>query len=151
MLDTEKIIIEIEQWPCLWNLSDKSYSDKFLKQTAWEKVAENCFEDWNNLTNKDKNNKRNFLQKKWKTVRDYYMREKKKENKERSGSAAKKRKSCPYFDFLQFLAVTKQSRNSSSNVASPKNTDNDSNVTGNNNDEEDYDKQSESTTPQDLS
>lgn len=57
MLDIEKLIIEVEQRPCLWNLSEKAYSDKFLKQRAWEEVAENCFEDWNNLTNEDKNNK----------------------------------------------------------------------------------------------
>lgn len=42
----------------------------------------------------------------------------KKENEERSGSAAKKKKVCPYFDLLQFLKVTKQSRNSFSNVTS---------------------------------
>lgn len=43
MLDIENFIIEVEQRPCLWR--------------AWEEVAENCFEDWNNLTNEDKNNK----------------------------------------------------------------------------------------------
>ncbi|XP_060810190.1 uncharacterized protein LOC132904277 [Amyelois transitella] len=147
MFDTEKLIFEVEQRPCLWNLSEKSYSDKFLKQKAWQEVAENCFEEWNNLSNEDKEKKIHFLQKKWKTVRDYYTREKKKENEERSGSAAKKKKPCPYFDLLQFLKVTKQSRNSFSNVTSPENTDNDnddSNITGNN-DDEDPDEQSRST------
>lgn len=64
------------------------------------------------------------------------MREKRKENEERSGSAAKKKKVCPYFDLLQFLKFTKQSRNTFLNVTSPENTDNDdSNITGNNDDE----------------
>ncbi|KAF9413728.1 hypothetical protein HW555_008174 [Spodoptera exigua] len=68
------------------------------------------------------------------------MREKK-ENDEKSGSAAKKKKVCPYFDLSQFLKVTKQSRNSFSNVTSPENTDSDdSNITANN-DDEDLDEQ----------
>ncbi|KAL4714356.1 hypothetical protein ACJJTC_009708 [Scirpophaga incertulas] len=54
MFDTEKLIVEVEQRPYLWNLSEKSYSDKFLKQKAWQEVAENCFEEWNNLRNEDK-------------------------------------------------------------------------------------------------
>lgn len=46
---------------------------------------------------------------------------------------------------MQFLKVTKQSRNSFSNVTSPENTDNDdSNITGNN-DDEDLDEQFRST------
>lgn len=89
--------------------------------------------------------------KKWKTARDYYIREKKKANEERSSSAAKKKKSCPYFQLLQFLNVTKESRNSSSNVATPENTDNDSNVTGNENDEENIYDESESPSSQALS
>lgn len=79
------------------------------------------------------------------------MREKKNANEERSGSAAKKKQSCLYFEFLQFLNVTKESRNSSSNVATPENTDNDSYVTGNDNDEENIYDQSESPSSQDLS
>lgn len=61
MFDTEKNIIEVEQQPCLWNLSEKSYSDKFLKQKAWQEIAEKMYEDWNNLTNKNKEEKRVYL------------------------------------------------------------------------------------------
>lgn len=61
MFDTEKLIFEVEQRPCLWNLSEKSYSDKFLKQKAWQEVAENCFEEWNNLSNEDKEKKSEYF------------------------------------------------------------------------------------------
>lgn len=61
MFDTEKFIIQVEQQPCLWNLSEKSYSDKFLKQKAWQEIAEKMYEDWNNLTNKNKEEKRVYL------------------------------------------------------------------------------------------
>lgn len=61
MFDTEKLIVNVEQRPCLWNLSEKSYSDKFLKQKAWQEVAENCFEEWNNLSNEDKENKSEYF------------------------------------------------------------------------------------------
>ncbi|XP_072945718.1 uncharacterized protein [Epargyreus clarus] len=183
MFDTEKLIVEVEQRPCLWNLSEKSYSDKFLKQKAWQEVAENCFEEWNNLRNEDKEKKSEyfyqifinilliyyiytgciymlypilklpiriffvkyqntelirfcqgnapsqtkifyfsvqFLQKKWKAVRDYYTREKKKKMKKEVVAQQRRRK---YARILIYCT-------------SPENTDNDdSNITGNNDDE----------------
>lgn len=58
------------------------------------------------------------MQKKRKSVRDYYTREKKRENEDKkTGSAASKKKKTPYFDVLSFLEVSKLPRPSSGSVS----------------------------------
>ncbi|XP_050676123.1 uncharacterized protein LOC126973049 [Leptidea sinapis] len=56
------------------------------------------------------------LQKKWKHLRDYYVKEKKQDNT-RSGSAAPKKRKNSYFELLRFLDVVKDSRASSGNIS----------------------------------
>lgn len=58
------------------------------------------------------------FQKKWKHLRDYYVKEKKLENT-RSGSAAPKKRKNSYVELLRFLDVVKESRISSGNISSP--------------------------------
>lgn len=58
------------------------------------------------------------LQKKWKHLRDYYVKEKKQENT-RSGSAAPKKRKNSYVELLRFLNVVKESRVSSGNISAP--------------------------------
>ncbi|KAE9536651.1 hypothetical protein AGLY_007053 [Aphis glycines] len=40
MFDYEKMIIEIESRPCLWDMESAEYSDKHLKALSWNSVAE---------------------------------------------------------------------------------------------------------------
>lgn len=56
------------------------------------------------------------LQKKWKHLRDYYVKEKKQDNT-RSGSAAPKKRKNSYIELLRFLDVVKESRVSSGNIS----------------------------------
>lgn len=56
------------------------------------------------------------LQKKWKHLRDYYVKEKKQDNT-RSGSAAPKKHKNSYIELLRFLDVVKESRVSSGNIS----------------------------------
>lgn len=37
--DTEKFIIEIQNQPSIWNTKCAEYSDRNLKQAAWEEVV----------------------------------------------------------------------------------------------------------------
>jgi len=59
------------------------------------------------------------LQKRWKNLRDYYVKEKKKERSGRSGSPAKKRKRPPYFESLRFLDGTQEPIISDGNINEP--------------------------------
>ncbi|KAF9405658.1 hypothetical protein HW555_013706, partial [Spodoptera exigua] len=57
------------------------------------------------------------LQKKWKHLRDYYVKEK--QDNTRSGSAAPKKRKNSYIELLRFLDVVKESRVSSGNISAP--------------------------------
>ncbi|KAJ2945256.1 hypothetical protein O0L34_g9328 [Tuta absoluta] len=117
MFDSEKLILKVQVRPCLWDMSDKSYSDRLAKRLAWEQIAQEFNEDWSSYTSKKKNETTDDLTKKWKHLRDYYVREKKKLNL-RSGSAAPKR-ITPYFEMLSFLNVSLQSRDTEGNLELP--------------------------------
>jgi len=39
MYSTEKLISEVQNYPCLWVMSSKEYSEKDLKKSCWMKVA----------------------------------------------------------------------------------------------------------------
>lgn len=38
--DTEKFIIEIQDRPAIWNTKSTEYSDRNLRQKAWEELVE---------------------------------------------------------------------------------------------------------------
>lgn len=40
MYSTEKLIFEVQNYPCLWDISSKEYSDRDMKNSSWIKVAE---------------------------------------------------------------------------------------------------------------
>ncbi|KAH9633053.1 hypothetical protein HF086_000413, partial [Spodoptera exigua] len=117
MFDTERFITEVQNRLCLWNLKEKSYSDRPAKRRAWEEIAEILLDEWETYDTKTKNESIADLQKKWKHLRDYYVRERKKESDVRSGSAAaaKKRKT-PYVEMLRFLDVVREMRPTTSNL-----------------------------------
>lgn len=57
MFDTEKLVIEIQNRVCLWNLGDKSYSDRVAKQRAWEEIGKCFHDDWDSYTIAEKQEK----------------------------------------------------------------------------------------------
>lgn len=60
MFDTEKLIVKIKNYPCLWDVSSKEYKDKDLKRLTWRKVTEYVYkETWSNLTENEKQDKSN--------------------------------------------------------------------------------------------
>lgn len=58
MYSTEKLISEVQNYPCLWDMSSKEYSDKDLKKSCWRKVAEVVYStNWNNFSSAEKEEK----------------------------------------------------------------------------------------------
>ncbi|XP_034829606.1 uncharacterized protein LOC123868198 [Maniola jurtina] len=115
--DTERFITEIQNRPCIWNLSSEEYSNRVLKQSGWNEIAVILYDDWQNLEESTKVKKIKDLQKKWKGLRDYYTREKNKDSSLKSGSGAPKKRKTPYLDMLQFLNVSRASNQTSSNIS----------------------------------
>ncbi|KAL4716883.1 hypothetical protein ACJJTC_012694 [Scirpophaga incertulas] len=115
MFDTERFINEIQSRPCLWNLKEKSYGDRNIRRQAWKQIAVIFYNEWDTLTPRKKNESIDNLVKKWKYLRDYYVREKKKGANIRSSSPTMRKRKKRIILLLQFLDVL-QNKRSASNV-----------------------------------
>lgn len=55
-IDSERIILEIERRPCLYDTKCETYKNRMLKVDSWLSVAQNVVgEKWNDMTNEEKN------------------------------------------------------------------------------------------------
>ncbi|XP_050304654.1 uncharacterized protein LOC126742131 [Anthonomus grandis grandis] len=109
-IDVELFITEVEERPALYNTKQKEYSDKNLKKKLWTELCEKFIENWNELGDKEKNEKGNELQKRWKNLRTCFKREYDAQKNIASGSGAKKRRKYLYFEQLLFLRDSIESR-----------------------------------------
>lgn len=60
-VDPEDLIIEVESRPLLYAKSLPEYASKFLKNDAWEDVAQNLSEDWDTLNNEEKQSRCKYI------------------------------------------------------------------------------------------
>lgn len=60
MFDFEKLINEVESRPCLWDIGSKDYHDKPMKMLAWNSVAAAMYENWDELSTAQKEEKGNI-------------------------------------------------------------------------------------------
>lgn len=62
MFDTEKLILEVQNYPCIWNMSSNEYSNKDIKKACWRKVTECMYgEEWQHFSEAEKESKGRFL------------------------------------------------------------------------------------------
>ncbi|XP_061088289.1 uncharacterized protein LOC133122356 [Conger conger] len=89
----EEIIFQVSSYPCLYDLTANSYRNLEAKNAAWRKVASAV-----TLPEAE-------CRKKWRTLRDGYMREKRRQKKvkQRSGAASTNRRSWKYSHAMAFL------------------------------------------------
>ncbi|XP_042905120.1 uncharacterized protein [Parasteatoda tepidariorum] len=89
----EKFISEVKKRPLLYTVKTKSYKDSIIKNNLWLEIAEELGVEVE------------MLKKKWKTIRDYYTRIKRKLP---TGSAAKRKCTTELqrLDSLRFLDGT---------------------------------------------
>ncbi|XP_064087404.1 uncharacterized protein LOC135202078 [Macrobrachium nipponense] len=103
MFDTDKFICEVESRPALYNVKLKDYSNRETKAKCWAEIGMAMFKDWNDKTEEEKNIKGKELMKKWKTLRDNFVRDYRIQSETKSGEPASKKKRYIYFDQLLFL------------------------------------------------
>ncbi|CAG4964060.1 unnamed protein product [Colias eurytheme] len=99
-LDIDRFIFEIENHPAIWNTKCDEYSDRAQKVKQWEEVT-NMFTD-NNASVEEKKKNGILLQKRWRTLRDAFVKEQRELATTKSGSAATHKK-YKYYDQLLFL------------------------------------------------
>ncbi|XP_042632303.1 transcription factor Adf-1-like [Cyprinus carpio] len=87
----DKVIIAVCGYPELYDTSSYFYRNRNKKDLAWKKVSEEVGQS------------EEMCRKKWKSLRDTYLRERRKETEKRSGSAAGSGKKWKYSAVLSFL------------------------------------------------
>ncbi|CAH1957687.1 unnamed protein product [Acanthoscelides obtectus] len=103
MNDTERIIREVRIRPCLWNSSCKGYSDAEAKKVAWQKVMHAVYPDYEEYAPETQMNLAQETQKKWRNVRDSFIKELNRQKSFEAGWAVKTRRPYRYYDQLKFL------------------------------------------------
>nr|CAH7750187.1 unnamed protein product [Callosobruchus chinensis] len=103
MNETERIISEVRVRPCLWKTSCHANSDVEAKKRAWQEVLNAVYSDYDEYAPEDKINIAQETQKKWRNVRDSFIKELNKQKKIHAGWTVKNRRPYRYFDQLKFL------------------------------------------------
>ncbi|KAL4714347.1 hypothetical protein ACJJTC_009699 [Scirpophaga incertulas] len=125
--DTEKFIVEIQQRESIWNCQGAIYRNRDLKRKQWEELVEIFGK--NEMTTEEKRSLGKELQKKWKNIRDNFVKALK-DNVSRSGSAAKKKTQYIFYNNLMFLKDTVSINETDSNMPRQENDGNETeNVT----------------------
>ncbi|CAB3246138.1 unnamed protein product [Arctia plantaginis] len=105
-IETEQLITEVQNKPCIWNFSAVDYNEKDAKHQAWIEIAVALHEDFLSLSERNKREIVRHMQKKWKGLRDYFTRQKAKERATKGERPLRKRK-APFLAMLQFLDIPK--------------------------------------------
>ncbi|XP_050292752.1 uncharacterized protein LOC126733486 [Anthonomus grandis grandis] len=92
VLDTERIIVEVEKRPALYNKELKEYSDRNAKEKLWTEVCANVIPKWHELSGAERKDRGKEVQKKWKNLKDCFARELAAQKKIKPGEPAKKRR-----------------------------------------------------------
>uniref|UniRef100_A0A8C1V1U2 Transcription factor Adf-1 n=1 Tax=Cyprinus carpio TaxID=7962 RepID=A0A8C1V1U2_CYPCA len=95
----DKVIIAVCGYPELYDTSSYFHRNRNKKDLAWKKVSEE-----------------EVCRKKWKSLRDTYLKERRKETEKRSGSAAGSGKKWKYSAVLSFLDPFVSPRETSGNM-----------------------------------
>ncbi|KAG8324091.1 hypothetical protein J6590_100455 [Homalodisca vitripennis] len=111
------VMDEVEKRPALYNKQLKEYSDRNIKEKLWTEVCGKVIENWNDLTSKEKKHKGTDVQKKWKNLKDCFLREIAAQRKTTSGQGATKRRKYIHFDALLFLVPFVKGRETISNIS----------------------------------
>ncbi|KAK5642703.1 hypothetical protein RI129_008870 [Pyrocoelia pectoralis] len=125
--DTDTFISEIKNYCCIWDYKCESYSNKIEKNNAWADICRKFTTNFEEKSVKEKNDIAKALQRKWKTLRDGFNREVKKNKSTKSGSAASAKRQYVFFHQLSFLLPLVEARaettNSLTDTASQNNED----------------------------
>ncbi|XP_016661896.1 uncharacterized protein LOC100573427 [Acyrthosiphon pisum] len=124
MFDVDKFIKCIHNNNAIWETSSKQYMDKNMKTQSWVNVGQAVYEDWDELSTTEKDDRVKYLKNRWRHIRDGYS---KFLNHGKKGKSPKKKKFA-YSKSLTFLQQVLIKRKISSNIENRENKDNEDNI-----------------------
>ncbi|XP_022822843.1 uncharacterized protein LOC111353874 [Spodoptera litura] len=105
--DTIKLIEEVKRRNVLWLSKDRRlHGETDTRIKAWEEIAAILYHNWNTCSEVQRVQRLELLKKKWRNVRDYYKKEKKRLEYQSttSGKGREREKRLNnYFDQMTFL------------------------------------------------
>ncbi|RUS91301.1 hypothetical protein EGW08_000915 [Elysia chlorotica] len=101
---TTKLIVAVEKRPFLYDKTDPGYSNRNLLNAEWKKIAEEIGSD------------EAESRKRWKKLRDYFLKTHRETTTCKSGSAGGKKKKWYLYDRMLFILPFISDRNTASNV-----------------------------------
>ncbi|XP_022831385.1 uncharacterized protein LOC111359920 [Spodoptera litura] len=111
--DTEKFISEIQSRPVIWNTRLPEYSDRSVRRKAWEEMVH--IYHGTKLTKQQKNNLGVNMQRKWRNIRDSFVKAHK-AKQSKNGSRANRKSAYVFYDNLLFLKDTETLNNTTGHV-----------------------------------
>ncbi|GFU09466.1 uncharacterized protein NPIL_255161 [Nephila pilipes] len=100
-MDSELIILEVQKHPCLYDPKSAEYKNREVKKNAWKSVSKMVAGDkWAEMDNESKTDMSRDIQKRWKSMKDSYVKSKKTEEINWSG---KRRRPYVYHKLMSFL------------------------------------------------
>ncbi|XP_077108175.1 uncharacterized protein LOC143765417 isoform X2 [Ranitomeya variabilis] len=108
-IDVDRLIEEVREREPLWNMADRSHADQFVTHRLWEQICLNIVDNWEDLEPRQQTRARERVMKRWRSLRDRFKREFKKEMQAPSGSRGR-RSQYKYGRALSFLRSTMSSR-----------------------------------------
>ncbi|XP_066906164.1 uncharacterized protein [Halyomorpha halys] len=103
-LDVRRLISKVKRRPGLWDTSSAEYWDRGAKRRLWEEVVELLFNK-EGASNAEKKEFGNIVQKRWKSLKNSYIREHQRLSKLKEHEACL-RSPYYYYDRLSFLKPT---------------------------------------------
>ncbi|KAF5273354.1 hypothetical protein FQR65_LT17172 [Abscondita terminalis] len=113
--DTELFIDEVERRPAIWDIECDDYSNKIIKNRAWQELVE-IFGNCEDTVEKKNIFKYTTLKKMEKHTRLPQYRKYKKEKRTPSGSGARKGARYMYFSRLSFLQNSVSNKDTTTNI-----------------------------------
>ncbi|GBP09955.1 hypothetical protein EVAR_70926_1 [Eumeta japonica] len=117
--DNDRIITEINSRPTTWNSLLSEYSNKVLNRNAWDELCQIFYNNFNEITNKEKTWQSLNFKKSGRVLRTLIKETKRRTitpvNNNASGSGAKPRRPYIYSNLLTFLDPLYQIRSPSQN------------------------------------
>ncbi|XP_069617368.1 uncharacterized protein [Ranitomeya imitator] len=107
-------VVEVRDYPALWDPADESYKDKYFRELAWTKIVRDLIPDWDKYPGSTQQQIDNDVRKRWRSIRDRFTKFLNECSK--SGSSPSKSK-FPFSEELQFLVSSRTLRKTEGNMS----------------------------------
>ncbi|XP_023937067.2 uncharacterized protein LOC112045204 [Bicyclus anynana] len=103
LIDRQVLISLVKERPVLWNRLDDVYKDKIGKVTAWTEICVSLKDDFEQMEENDRDVFEQCVIKRWKQIRDAWMKSLLIANKSRKSGIGKPTKPYKYDNELAFM------------------------------------------------